>query len=233
MGVRDWEASMATTGEGRGLFLTLEGIDGCGKTTQAARLADALEAAGYDVVRLREPGGTDISEKIRGLLLDPSNAEMCPECELLLYEASRAQLVRQVIAPALERGAIVVCDRFFDSTLAYQEAARGLSSEVVRSANALGSCGVIPDRTVVLDLDPTLALSRATAGGADRLEAEGIAFQGRVRDGYLRLVDEEPARVRLVDAAGTPDEVYSALLDALADVLPVSLVTEVEHHGRA
>jgi dTMP kinase len=117
MDVRDWEASMATTGEGRGLFITLEGIDGCGKTTQAARLADALEAAGCDVVRLREPGGTDISEKVRGLLLDPSNTEMCPECELLLYEASRAQLVRQVISPALERGATVVCDRFFDSTL--------------------------------------------------------------------------------------------------------------------
>ena len=213
---------MATTGEGRGLFLTLEGIDGCGKTTQAARLADALEAAGCDVVRLREPGGTDISEKIRGLLLDPSNAEMCPECELLLYEASRAQLVRQVISPALERGAVVVCDRFFDSTLAYQEAARGLS----------GSCGVTPHRTVVLDLDPALAFSRATAGGADRLEAEGLAFQQRVRDGYLRLVGEEPERVRLVDATGTPDEVYSALLGALADVLPASLATEAEPHGR-
>ena len=223
---------MATTGEKGGLFLTLEGIDGCGKTTQAARLADALETAGCDVVRLREPGGTAISEKIRSLLLDPSNAELCPECELLLYEASRAQLVRQVIAPALERGAIVVCDRFFDSTLAYQEAARGLSSQVVRVANSLGSCGVTPDRTVVLDVDPTLALSRATAGGADRLEAEGIAFERRVRDGYLRLVSEEPNRVRLVDASGTPDEVYSALLDALADVLPASLAAEAETHGR-
>ena len=232
MGVRDWEASMATTGEGRGLVLTLEGIDGCGKTTQAARLADALEAAGCDVVRLREPGGTDISEKIRGLLLDPSNAEMCPECELLLYEASRAQLVRQVISPALERGAVVVCDRFFDSTLAYQEAARGLSSQVVRTANGLGSCGVTPHRTVVLDLEPAQALSRATAGGADRLEAEGLAFQQRVRDGYLRLVGEEPERVHLVDASGTPDEVYFALLGTLADVLPASLATEAEPHGR-
>ena len=223
---------MATSGKGRGLFLTLEGIDGCGKITQAARLANALEAAGCDVVRLREPGGTDISEKIRALLLDPSNAKMCPECELLLYEASRAQLVRQVISPALERGAVVVCDRFFDSTLAYQEAARGLSSQVVRTANALGSCGVLPHRTVVLDLDPALALSRATAGGADRLEAEGLAFQQRVRDGYLRLVGEEPERVRLVDASGTLDEVYSALLGALADVLPASLATEAEPHGR-
>ncbi len=166
------------------------------------------------------------------LLLDPSNAEMCPECELLLYEASRAQLVRQVISPALERGAVVVCDRFFDSTLAYQEAARGLSSQVVRTANGLGSCGVTPHRTVVLDLDPALAFSRATAGGADRLEAEGLAFQQRVRDGYLRLVGEEPERVRLVDATGTPDEVYSALLGALADVLPASLATEAEPHGR-
>ncbi len=224
---------MATTGEGGGLFLTLEGIDGCGKTTQAARLADALESAGCDVVRLREPGGTGISEKIRAMLLDPSNAEMCPECELLLYEASRAQLVRQVILPALERGAIVVCDRFLDSTLAYQEAARGLSPRVVRAANRLGSCGVTPDRTVVLDLDPALALSRATAGGVDRLEAEGLSFESRVRDGYLRLVGEEPGRVRLVDAVGTPDEVYAALLNALADVLPASLRLGVELDGRA
>lgn len=224
---------MARTGERRGLFLTLEGIDGCGKTTQAARLAEALESAGCDVVRLREPGGTAISEKIRGLLLDPANAEMCPECELLLYEASRAQLVRQVISPALEHGAIVVCDRFFDSTLAYQEAARGLSSKSVRAANCLGSCGVTPDCTVVLDLDPALALSRATAGGADRLEAEGMAFQARVRDGYLRLVGEEPDRVRLVDASGTPDEVYAALLGALADILPTSLSAGVEPHGCA
>mgnify|MGYP000065596173 CR=1 FL=1 len=224
---------MATTGEERGLFLTLEGIDGCGKTTQAARLADALESAGCDVVRLREPGGTAISEKIRGLLLDPANVEMCPECELLLYEASRAQLVRQVISPALEHGAIVVCDRFFDSTLAYQEAARGLSSKVVRAANGLGSCGVTPSRTVVLDVDPALALARATAGGADRLEAEGMAFQARVRDGYLRLVGEEPDRVRLVDASGTPDDVYAALLGALADILPTSLSAGVEPHGCA
>lgn len=221
---------MATTGKGKGLFLTLEGIDGCGKTTQAACLANALEAAGCDVVRLREPGGTPISEKIRAMLLDPSNAEMCPECELLLYEASRAQLVSQVIRPALTRGVVVVCDRFFDSTLAYQQAARGLSAQVVKAANSLGSCGVSPDRTVVLDLDPALALSRATAGGADRLEAGGLAFERCVRDGYLQLVGEEPNRVRLVDASGTPDEVYAALVSVLADVLPASLAVEVDCH---
>ncbi len=231
-GRRHASVAAGKTSEGRGLFVTLEGIDGCGKTTQAARLATALEAVGCDVVRLREPGGTSISEKIRGLLLDASNAEMCPECELLLYEASRAQLVRQVIEPALERGAMVVCDRFFDSTLAYQEAARGLSSKTVRAANALGSCGVTPDRTVVLDIDPVVAFSRATEGGVDRLEAEGLAFQNRVRTGYLRLAEEEPSRVRLVDAAGTPDEVYGALVASLVDVLPVSLFPEVEHHGR-
>lgn len=204
----------------RGLFITLEGADGCGKSTQVAILADRIAATGREVVRLREPGGTAVSEKIRALVLDPENSEMAPECELLLFEASRAQLVRQVIEPALARGAVVVCDRFYDSTFAYQAAGRSLAEQTIRAANALGSCGVDPDRTLVLDMDTDAALARATRDGADRMEAEGVAFQRRVREGYLRLVAEEPRRVRRVDATGTVEEVAGRLADALADLLP-------------
>ena len=202
-----------------GLFITLEGIDGCGKSTQAALLAEKIEAAGREVVRLREPGGTRISEKIREILLDPENAEMADECELLLYEASRAQLVRQVVVPALERGAVVLCDRFYDSTFAYQAGGRSLDDALVERCNELGCCGVHPDRTVVLDLDVERALVRATADGTDRLEAEGVAFQQRVRDAYLRLAEAEPARVRLVDADGGVDEVAERIFSALADLI--------------
>lgn len=203
----------------RGIFITLEGADGCGKSTQAELLSEVLLARGREVVRLREPGGTPISEKIRALLLDSANAEMVPEAELLLYEASRAQLTRQVIEPALERGAVVLCDRYYDSTYAYQAGGRGLDETIVRQSNVLGSCGRVPDRTLVLDLDPAIGYARATAGGADRMEAEGLAFQERVRAAYLRLADEEPARVRVVDAAGEKDAVTARLVSALEDLL--------------
>lgn len=204
-----------------GVFITLEGADGCGKSTQAELIACALEAAGKELVRLREPGGTPISEKIRTLLLDPANAEMVPEAELMLYEASRAQLTREVIEPALARGAVVLCDRYYDSTYAYQAGGRGLDDALVRRANALGSCGRVPDRTLVFDLEPSVAYARATAGGADRMEAEGLAFQERVRAAYLRLAEQEPSRVRLVDASGEKDAVLARALDALSDLVDV------------
>lgn len=203
-----------------GLFITLEGIDGCGKSTQARLLADALERTGAEVVMLREPGGTRISEKIRTILLDPANDEMCDECELLLYEASRAQLVREVIEPALERGAVVVCDRFYDSTYAYQHGGRGLDEALIRSANLLGSCGLAPTCTVVVDLAPEVALARATAFGADRLEGEGLAFQKRIREAYLSLARQEPGRIELIDGEGTREQVYARLVGALAALLP-------------
>lgn len=203
----------------RGVFITLEGADGCGKSTQAGLLAAAIEATGRETVRLREPGGTKISEKVRAILLDPANAEMVPECELLLYEASRAQLTREVIAPALERGAVVLCDRYYDSTYAYQAGGRELDEGLVRRANELGSCGLAPDRTLVLDLPASVGYARATAGGADRMEAEGLAFQERVRAAYLRLAEEESGRVRVVDASGERDEVASRIRGALADLV--------------
>lgn len=205
--------------EPKGIFITFEGGDGCGKTTQSATLADAVQATGREVVRLREPGGTAISEKIRAILLDPANSEMCDQCELLLYEAARAQLVGEVIAPALERGAVVICDRFFDSTFAYQASARGIPEETVLTANRLGSCGVSPTRTLVFDIDPQVGFERARKRGeADRLEGEGLEFQKLVRAGYLRLAELESERVRVIDASGTIEEVRALVFDAVSDL---------------
>lgn len=202
-----------------GLFITLEGVDGCGKSTQAALLREALEAKGREVVHLHDPGSTKLSEKIRLMLLDPGNDDMCDACELLLYEAARAQLVCEKIQPALARGAVVVCERFFDSTFAYQAAGRGIAEDVVRTANDLGCCGVLPDVTLVFDIDPFEALGRATREGADRLEGEGIAFQRLVRDGYLRLAQSDPDRVRVLDAVGPIEVVRARVVAALRDVV--------------
>ena len=213
--------------QNKAAFITFEGIDGCGKSTQIAWLATALKELGVDFVCLREPGGNAISEKVRDLLLDPSNTEMTPEAELLLYEASRAQNVRQAIEPALAAGTVVLCDRFFDSTFAYQAHARGLDEELVRTANTLGSCGFTPDVTIVFDLAPQVAWARATRGGADRLEAEGLAFQERVRAGYVRAHELEPGRVRLVDADGARGEVFVRLVEELTPALPVLSTLDV------
>ena len=194
-------------------FITLEGIDGAGKSTQARLLVAALERAGASVLLLREPGGVAISEKIRAILLDPANAEMGDTCELLLYEAARAQLVHQVIAPALAAGKTVVCDRFYDSTTAYQAYADGIDPGKVRRANDLAVDGHHPDLTLVFDIDVDEASERmAGRGAADRMEAKGLAFQRKVAAGYRAIAAAEPARVRLVDACGSPEEVHARVL---------------------
>lgn len=192
-------------------FITLEGIDGCGKSTQAQLLAEDFERAGYDVLLLREPGGVRISEKIRALLLDPSNAEMSDTCELLLYEAARAQLVHEVVAPALAAGRLVVCDRFYDSTTAYQGYANGMDLGLVQQANELAVGAYRPDMTLVFDLDPQVAAARAAARDAapDRMEAKGLAYQERVAAGFRALAAAEPARVKLVDAARGIKDVHA------------------------
>ena len=200
----------------RGLFITVEGIDGCGKSTQARLIAAALEAAGHDVLRLREPGGVKISEQIRAILLDPANAEMGDVCELLLYEAARAQLVHQVIRPALAAGKTVVCDRFYDSTTAYQAFADGLDRGMVSQANELAVDGCRPDLTLVFDLPVEDALRRRSGREAeDRLELKGLEFQERVAAGFRAVAADEPDRVKLIDAGGSIAEVFSNVVDEL------------------
>ena len=204
----------------RGSFITFEGIDGSGKTTQARRVADLLGAAGLDVVLLRDPGGTVVGEQIRAILLDSTYATMSDACELLLYEAARAQLVSEAIRPALERASVVICDRYLDSTYAYQHGGRGLDEGLVRCCNELGSCGLVPDLTLVLDIDVPTALSRTIGRDPDRLEAEGLRFQERVRESYLGLARREPGRVRVVDADAGEDEVFSRVVARLVEACP-------------
>lgn len=201
-----------------GLFITFEGGEGTGKSTQLAILARKLEAAGMHVRQLREPGGTATGEAIRSILLDPSSAGLDARAELLLYEAARAQLVAEVIEPSLAAGELVLCDRFYDSTTAYQGYARGLPLDEIAVLNRAATAGLAPHRTLVFDLDHGLGLERATVGGSDRLESEGVAFHAAVRNGFLRIAEAEPQRCKVIDAAGTIDEVASRVRQALADL---------------
>jgi dTMP kinase len=212
------ESFDALAQEKRGVFITFEGGEGVGKSTQILLLALRLEAAGIEVLRLREPGGTHIGEAIRAILLDPANSELDDVSELLLYEAARAQLVSRVIEPALARGATVLCDRFTDSTLAYQGVARGLGFELVEHANRLGSKGLIPRRTIILIRDLEEALNHATVEGADRLEAEGLAFHRRVAEGFLSLAKRDPKRVRLVQSLENKQDTAEAVFAEVADL---------------
>ena len=223
----DEHARAARRPEG-GLFITVEGVDGAGKSTQCALLREALETCGYDVVSLREPGGTAVGEAIRShLLLNADVSDMDPTCELLLFEAARAQLVAQVIRPALARGCVVLSDRFFDSTTAYQGCARGLGEDVVRAANELACAGLAPTRTLLLELPCERAYARATgAGEADRMEREGQAFQELVRAGFERVADAEAARVVRVDASGDVHKVAARVRAALADLVDLSDVCD-------
>jgi len=192
-----------------GKFITFEGGEGAGKSTQLERLAARLRAEGATVLTLREPGGTAFGEKMRAVLKQPGSA-IVPAAEALLFAACRAQLVAEVIAPALAAGQTVLCDRFIDSTVAYQAAGRGLDRPAIEAANRL-ACGTTrPDLTFLLDLDPARGLGRAAVrdqGQADRFETLGEAFHQRVRAAYHGLVAEEPGRFRVVDAARPPAEV--------------------------
>ncbi len=192
-----------------GLFVTLEGIDRSGKTTQAELL---LEALGDEAVGVREPGGTAAGERVRELLKDPA-VELSGEAEALLFAAARTELVRQVIRPALEAGRVVVSDRFLDSSLAYQGAARGLGVDEVAAVNALATGGLRPDLTLLLDLDPEAAHARA--GEEDRFEAEGAELQRAVAQAYSEMADADPARWRRIHAARSPEEVHADVLAAV------------------
>jgi dTMP kinase len=195
------------------VFITFEGADGSGKSTQAELLRDALAAEGRDVVLTREPGGTELGERIRRLLLD--GPDMTPWAEAALFAASRAQHVEQVIRPALARGADVVCDRYVDSSLAYQGIARGLGVDEVLELNLVATRELLPDVTFVLLLDPRVARSRWT--DADRLEREGEELQVKVDAAYRELAERFPERIVAVDASGEPDEIAGEVHDRLRD----------------
>lgn len=192
-----------------GKFITFEGGEGAGKSTQLTRLAGRLRAAGSDVLSLREPGGTPFGEKMRDVLKQPGSV-IRPAAEALLFAACRAQLVADVIAPALAAGQVVLCDRFIDSTVAYQAGGRGLDRALIEAANRLACGAVRPDLTILLDLDPARGLGRASVrdqGLADRFEVLGAEFHRQVRALYHALAKEEPGRFFVVDAARPPEAV--------------------------
>lgn len=207
----------------RGRFISFEGIEGCGKSTQHRMLTDHLRRRGIQVLSTREPGGTPLGEALRTILLDPAHTPTSL-AELLVLEASRTQLVSTVIAPALERGEWVLSDRFADSSSAYQGSARRLGLDTVTVLNEVACGSTWPDRTLVLDLDVEAAVQRArrrptTTAGNRRFEDEELEFHRAVAAGYLELAAREPGRIRVVDASGSEDEVFARVLHGVEDLL--------------
>lgn len=197
----------------RGFFLSMEGPDGCGKTTQANLLEQSLRQLGFDLVRTREPGGCPISEKIRQIILDTENAEMCGTCEALLYAASRAQHVHQVIRPAVEAGKVVLSDRFVDSSVAYQGGGRAMGVDMIRQINEPAVDGMLPDATVYLAIDHTTAMNRRlSASRPDRLELESSAFHGRVQAAYEELIERDRRRFIVVSGDQPAEEIARQVL---------------------
>lgn len=210
----------------RGIFLTFEGPDGAGKTTQLSLLADALTAGGYEVVRTREPGGTRISDQIRAILLDPEHTEMTGAAEVLLYAAARAQHVREKILPALKEGKIVLCDRYIDASIAYQAYGLGIDPEIVRSVNAFASSGLRPDRTYLLDISVEAGMKRLVsrggalaAQGLDRIESRQAAYHERVRRAFRQIAESEPDRVLVVNADQPAEQIHACILDDCSRLL--------------
>ncbi|MDE5616456.1 MAG: dTMP kinase [Clostridia bacterium] len=202
----------------KGKFITFEGGEGVGKTTQLRMIKEYLERKGVDAVFLREPGGNEISEKIRAIILDRDNADMTGMCEAMLYSAARAQLCEKVIRPALEQGKLVVCDRFTDSTFAYQGIARGLGGEKIEALNDLACADIVPDLTVFLDLRPDLAFKRK--GGADendRLEQEGMDFHIKVYEGYKLACERYGERIVAIDCSSEAEVTHAKIVNALIE----------------
>jgi dTMP kinase len=214
---------MSTTDPGRGLFLTFEGMDGSGKTTQLRLLAARLRTAGRDVVETVEPGGTRIGGQVRRILLDAANQELCPTAELLLYFACRAQNVEERILPALAQGKIVLSDRFTDSSLVYQGIGRGLGVEVVLDLDRIASKGLEPDLTLLIDIDVETSLARAQGRNLDstetRMDDQEVEFHRRVHAAYAELAARERNRFRIVDGRGGLEETHQAVWETVTAFL--------------
>ena len=208
--------------QARGWFITFEGIDGSGKSTQMRMLAERLRGEGREVLETVEPGGTAVGTQIRRILLDAANQELRPTAELLLYFASRAQNVEQCILPALSAGKIVLCDRFTDSTLAYQGCARGLGEDTVLTLDRIACHGLAPDLTLLIDLDLDTGLSRIhkrnvdATGSETRMDDQSFEFHRKVREAYLRLAKQYAGRFRIIDGRGTPSDVAAKVWESVA-----------------
>jgi len=204
----------------KGVFISFEGIEGTGKSTQAKLASEYLREKGYSVVQTMEPGGTRISLKIRELLLSPENTEMDHVTELLLYNAARVQHIREVIKPALERGEVVITDRFSDSTVAYQGYARGIDLQLIDSLDRAATGRLRPDLTILLDVDTETGLARNKAlNKRDRLELEDISFHEKVRKGFIQIAALEPERVKIVDCSESLEEVHRTAVKIISDFL--------------
>ncbi len=204
----------------KGMFISFEGGEGAGKSTHVRMAAEALEAEGHEVIMTAEPGGTPISQCIRGVLLDTAHQAMEPVTELLLYAAARRQHLQELILPALEEGKVVITDRFSDSTAAYQGTGRGLDMRLIEELDRIVTGGIKPELTVLLDMDVELGLERNRgAGKQDRLEMEQVEFHKRVREGFLAIAKAEPERVKLVDASGSKQEVPTLVMEAMREAL--------------
>lgn len=203
----------------RGIFISFEGIEGTGKTTQARLLADHLSKKGYAAVLTEEPGGTPIGLKIREVLLNVDHAEMHPVTELLLYNASRCQHVQEIILPAINAGKVVLTDRFSDSTLAYQGFGRGIDVSVIETLDRMATGGLKPDLTLLLDIDVEMGLRRNRgANKIDRIELEDIEFHKKVRAGYHELARSEPGRIKVIDASGTVEEIQGKVIGIVGNI---------------
>lgn len=204
---------------GKGYFISIEGSDGSGKSTQIKLMKEYFASKGFEVVESREPGGTRIGEKIRNIILDNENVEMSPVTEALLYAASRAQHVTEVIRPCLKQGKVIICDRYIDSSIAYQGVGRGLGIDVVSKINSVAIQGIMPDLTVFFDIDPEVALNRKIEDGkADRLELEKLEFHKKVYKGYKQIASTN-SRIKIIDASRSVMEIHKDVVNIIDEFL--------------
>ena len=202
-----------------GSFITFEGIEGSGKSTQIRLLFEHLKARDIEARMTREPGGTIIGEKVRGILLDPATKGLIPRAELFLYAAARLQHIEEVIQPGMDEGKVVLCDRFMDATVAYQGYGQGMDVQTIRELNVLATGGVLPDLTLVLDLDPVAGMRRIRGRALDAFEKMDSAFHRRVREGYLEIARADKNRVVVLDADRDPDALHADVVRAVDELL--------------